>query len=1056
MKLRAVVPAFVYLLLAGASVRLVAGADTPKQVDQKLFQELRWRLIGPFRGGRVLAVTGVRGQPDTYYFGAVGGGVWKTNDAGRTWKPIFDSQPVASIGAIAVAPSDANVIYVGSGEADMRSSISVGNGMYKSTDAGNTWKQIGLSETRQIGRILVDPHDANRVFVAALGHAYGPNPDRGVFRSKDGGMHWQKVLFHDENTGAIDLAFDPGNTKTIYAALWQTRRPPWSIYPPSNGPGSGLYRSNDGGDHWQMVNGQGLPSDGLGRMGIAFAPSNPKRIYLIVDAKQGGLYRSDDGGQMWQQVSKEHRIWGRGWYFNEVTVDPKNSDIVYVPNTSIYRSVDGGKSFAVFKGDPTGPDYHELWIDPDSAKRMVLSCDQGAVVTHNGGETWSSWLNQATGQFYHVATDNQFPYWVYGAQQDSGPAATASASKYRFLNFHDWRPLEAGDENGYIAPDPLNPGVIFGGFVARQDLSNEQIQEMPPTVAQKGSFRRTWTLPLVFSPLNAHALYFGSQILFRTEDGGSSWQAISPDLTREDPGVPANLDPATAADAPKEKRRGVIYTIGPSYVKEGEIWAGTDDGQIQLTQDEGKNWQNVTPKELTPWSKVTHIEASRSDPGTAYAAVDRHRLEDYQPYLYRTRDFGKSWQRISNGIPDGSFLNCVREDAYRKGLLYACTERGVYVSFDDGDHWQSLQLNLPMTSVRDLMVHENDLLIATFGRSFWVLDNVTPLRQLDTRVAGADVWLFQPAAAYRVRSGSDQSTPIPDDEPLAANASNGAVLDYYLKEQSVAPIQLQIFNSDGRLVRRFSSDDAAVKVNPNDLPFPPSWVREPQRLSAEAGMHRFVWDLRFPPAKGVRASFRRPSGALTLPGKYTVQLTAHGKNTTQTLTVKMDPRVKTTPEELTRQFALASKLSAREGEVSLALQQVAELRRQIEARRKEASDKADVLKALEELNRKLEAMVPPEGEGGFGLFGLALPGKEAEPLPKVASALTGLMTIVESADAAPTEDAETASAKWDKAAEETLAVWADFQNKALANTNTLLEKANLKPVATTETAGTHP
>ncbi|HEX8881704.1 MAG TPA: hypothetical protein VF749_16800 [Candidatus Acidoferrum sp.] len=1055
MKLRAVVPAFVSLVLAGASVRLMAGADTSKRVDQKLFQELRWRLIGPFRGGRVLAVTGVRGQPDTYYFGAVGGGVWKTDDAGRTWKPIFDSQPIASIGAIAVAPSDARVIYVGSGEADMRSSISVGNGMYKSTDAGKTWMQIGLSDTRQIARILVDPRDANRVLVAALGHAYGPNQDRGVFRSNDGGTHWQKVLFHDENTGAIDLAFEPGNPKAIYAALWQTRRPPWSIYPPSNGPGSGLYRSNDGGDHWQLVTGQGLPSDGLGRMGIGFAPSNPKRIYLIADAKQGGLYRSDDGGQTWRQVSKDHRIWGRGWYFNEVTVDPKNPDIVYVPNTSIYRSVDGGKSFTVFKGDPTGPDYHELWIDPDDSKRMILSCDQGAVVTRNGGETWSSWLNQATGQFYHVATDNQFPYWVYGAQQDSGPAATASRSRYRFLNLHDWRPLEAGDENGYIAPDPLNPGVIFGGFVARQDLSNEQIQEMPPTLAQPGSFRRTWTLPLVFSPLNAHVVYFGSQILFRTEDGGNSWQAMSPDLTREEPGAPANLDPATAADAPKGQRRGVIYTIGPSYVKEGEIWAGTDDGQIQLTRDEGRNWENVTPKELTPWSKVTHIEASHSDPGMAYAAVDRHRLEDYQPYLYRTRDFGKSWQRISNGIPDGGFLNCVREDSYRKGLLYACTERGVYVSFDDGDDWQSLELNLPMTSVRDLVVHENDLVIATFGRSFWVLDNATPLRQIDAHVAGADVWLFQPATAYRVRSGSDQSTPIPDDEPMAANAPNGAVLDYFLKEKSVAPIQLQIFNSDGRLVRRFSSDEAAPKVNPDDLPFPPSWVREPQKLSDEAGMHRFVWDLRYPPARGGRASFRRPSGALALPGNYTVQLTAHGKNTTQTLTIKLDPRVKATHEELTRQFELASKLSAREDEVSLALQQVAELRRQVEARRKEASGRADAVKALEELNQKLQAMVPPEVEGGFGLFGLALPAKEAETLPKVASALSGLMAIVESADAAPTEDAETASAKWDKAAEETLAHWADFQNKELANTNALLEKANLRPVTTTETSGVH-
>lgn len=1050
MKLRHVIFVLVsFLLLDVAPARLVAGPDAAKQIDPKLFQELRWRSIGPFRGGRVLAVTGVRGQPDTYYFGSVGGGVWKTEDAGRTWKPIFDSQPVASIGAIAVAPSDANIIYAGSGEADMRSSISAGNGMYKSTDAGKTWKQIGLGDSRQIGRILVDPRDANRVFVAALGHAYGPNQERGVFRSKDGGAHWQKVLFHDENTGAIDLAFEPGNPKTIFAALWQTRRPPWSIYPPSNGPGSGLYRSNDGGDHWQAL-GSGLPTEGLGRTGIAFAPSNPKRVYVIVDAKEGGLYRSEDGGQNWQQVSKDRRIWGRGWYFNEVTVDPKNPDVVYIPNTSIYRSVDGGKSFSVFKGDPTGPDYHELWIDPDDSKRMVLSCDQGAVVTHTGGETWSSWLNQATGQFYHVATDNQFPYWVYGAQQDSGAATTASASKYRFLNFHDWRPLEAGDENGYIAPDPLNPGVIFGGFVDRQDLSNEQVQAMPPTIAQEGAFRRTWTLPLVFSPLDSHVLYFGSQILFRTEDGGDSWQTISADLTREDPGVPANLDPATAADAPKIKRRGVIYTIGPSYVKAGEIWAGTDDGHIQLTRDEGKNWANVTPPELTAWSKVTHIEASHSDAGTAYAAVDRHRLEDYQPYLYRTRDFGKSWQRVTNGIPDGSFLNCVREDPIRKGLLYACSERGVYVSFDDGDDWQPLQLNLPMTSVRDLVVHEDDLVIATFGRSFWVLDDVTPLRQIEPRAAAADVWLYRPETTYRVRPGNDESTPVPDDEALAANPPNGAVLDYYLKEKSAAPIQLEIFSGEGRLVRRFASDDEPRKVNPNDLSFPASWVREPQPLSAEAGMHRFVWDLRYLPPKGARSSFRRPSGPLAVPGNYTVRLTAHGKSSSQPLTIKMDPRVKTPQDALMRQFELATKISAREGETSAALQQIAELQKQLGVRKKEASEKSDVTKTLDELNQKLEAMMASDADGGFGLYGLALPKKEPESLIKVASALNGLLSIVESADAGPSTDALTAHAKWDKAAEEALARWADFQNKDLANANAVLQKANLKPVATTE------
>jgi photosystem II stability/assembly factor-like uncharacterized protein len=1041
--------AFASLLLMSA--RLFGRPDAPKQYDPKLFQELRWRLIGPPRGGRTLAVTGVRGQPEVFYFGSVGGGVWKTNDAGRTWKPIFDSQPIASIGAIAVAPSDSNVIYVGSGEADMRSSISYGNGMYKSTDAGKTWTHSGLEDSRQIGRILVDPRDARKVFVAALGHPYGPNQERGVFRSKDGGKSWQKILFHDENTGAIDLAFEPGNPKTIYAALWQTRRPPWSIYPPSNGPGSGLYRSMDGGDHWEHVSGQGLPSEGLGRIGIAFAPSNPRRIYLIVDAKEGGLFRSDNGGQSWQRVSNDRRIWQRGWYFGEVSVDPKDPDTVYVPNTTTYKSADGGKTFTAFRGAPGGDDYHELWIDPDEPRRMILSSDQGTIVTRNGGETWSSWYNQPTAQFYHVVTDNQFPYWVYGAQQDSNAIATPSRSKYRALNFHDWRPIDAGDENGYVAPDPLNPGVIFGGFVARQDLSDEQLQQMPPSLAHSGAYRRTWTLPLVFSPLDPHVLYFGSQVLFRMADSGNSWQAISPDLTREDPGVPPNLDAATAADAPRGKRRGVIYTIGPSFVRAEEIWAGTDDGLIQLTQDEGKTWENVTPPELTSWSKVTHIEASHSDAGTAYAAVDRHRLDDYQPYLYRTRDFGKGWQRVTNGIPEGSFLNCVREDPARKGLLYACTEKGVYVSFNDGDDWQSLQLNLPVTSVRDLVVHENDLVIATFGRSFWILDDVTPLRQMDSHVATADAWLYRPQAAIRMRPGSDQGSPVPMDEPLAPNPPEGAMLDYYLRDKPSTPIQLEIFDSEGKLVRRFASDDVLYKTNPNDVPIQVEWIRDPKPLLAEAGMHRFVWDLHFAMPKGMRRSFWGPAGPLAAPGNYTVKLTANGKSSTQPLTIKLDPRVKTSQDALERQFGLASKLAARLGEVSIAQQQAGELRKQIDARKKEAGGSAELLTALQELEKKMEAAVEPDSDAEFGLFGLALPGKEHEPLPKVEGSLTRLLIVVDSSEVGPTADAAVASARWEEAAREALGRWASFQKEELANVNGLLEKAKLKPLVIAST-----
>ncbi len=913
-----------FLLIAwppGITAQINASPKNNETVDPKFFQDLRWRSIGPARAGRVVAVAGVRGEPEVYYFGSVGGGVWKTNDAGRTWKPIFDSQPVASIGAIAVAPSNSEIIYVGSGEADMRSSISTGNGMYKSGDAGKTWAHIGLADSRQIGRILVDPKDPNKLYVAALGHAYGPNPERGVFRSNDAGKNWQRILFKDENTGAIDLAFEPGDPQTIYASLWRTRRPPWSIYPPSNGPGSGLYRSRDGGDHWEQISGNGLPSQGLGRVGIAIAPSNPQRIYLIVDAKDGGLYRSDDAAQNWKRLSNDRRIWQRGWYFGELTVDPKNPDIVYVPNTTAYKSTDGGVTFNAWKGAPGGDDYHELWIDPDQPQRMIMGCDQGAIVTRNSGQTWSTWFNQPTGQFYHANTDNRFPYWVYGAQQDSNAIATPSRSNYRSLNFHDWRPIEAGGENGYIAPDPLNRGVIYGGSVTRQDFSNEEIQMMPPTLAQIGAFRQTWTLPLVFSPIDAHILYFGSNFLFRSADGGSSWQEISPDLTREDPGIPANLDPVTAKDAPANKRRGVIYTIAPSFVQKGEIWTGTDDGLIHLTQDEGKTWSNVTPREISSWSKVTHVEASHFDAGTAYAAIDRHRLEDLNPYVYRTRDFGKTWTAVTRGISDGSFLNCIREDPVRKGLLYACTEKGVYVSFNDGDDWQSLQLNLPMTSVRDLVVHEDDLVVATFGRSFWVLDNVTPLRQRHSQLQASKAFLFVPQTALRVRPGYEQGTPVPMDEPLSANPPDGAALDYYLPETSGSPVQLEILDSAGRLVRRFASDDKLYKTDPNSVKLTMDWVRDPQPLLNQPGMHRFVWDLHHTLPEGMQRSSYLSDGPWAIPGNYSVKLTANGQTTALPLTVKMDPRSNASADALQHQLALASQLSKTLGQVSIALQQ---------------------------------------------------------------------------------------------------------------------------------------
>src|ERR1700674_1891902 len=708
-------------------------------------------------------------------------------------------------------------------------------------------------------------------------------------------------------------------------------------------------------------------------MGIAFAPSNPRRIYLIVDAKEGGLYRSDDGGQNWQRVSNDKRIWQRGWYFGELRVDPKDPETVYVPNTSTYRARDGGKTFVAFRGAPGGDNYHELWIDPDEPLRMVLSSDQGTLVTRNGGETWSSWYNQPTGQFYHVVTDNRFPYWLYGAQQDSGSAATPSRSKYRSLNFHDWRPMEAGEENGYIAPDPLNPGVAYGGFVARQDFSNEQVQQLPPMLAHPGDYRRTWTLPLVFSPIDPHVLYFGSQILFRTADGGNSWQIMSPDLTREDPGVPANLDAATAADAPKGKRRGVVYTIGPSYVRAGEIWAGTDDGLIHLTQDEGKTWENVTPPDVTPWSKVTHIEASHFDAGMAYAAIDRHRLEDLRPYLYRTRSFGKTWESISNGIPEGFFLNCVREDPVRKGLLYACTEKGVFVSFDDGDHWQPLQMNLPTTSVRDLVIHGDDLVIATHGRSFWILDDIAPLRQITAEMAQYTSWLFQPATAYRVRPGTDQGTPVPFDEPHADNPPDGAVLDYYLKETQSTPVQLEIFDSAGVLVRRYASDDVLPKTKAEDIQFPLYWAHDPEPISTKSGAHRFVWDLHYAFPADVHTSFYGPKPPLALPGKYTVKLTVNGLSQSQPLELKMDPRVRTSQADLEKMFRAESRVAKNLADLSIAMKQAQELQTNLAARKKEVASSREVTEAVTVLDRKTTELMGVQGEPEFGVFGLTVP-----------------------------------------------------------------------------------
>lgn len=883
------------LAITVVSVLIPALNLSAQQLDPNF---LHWRMIGPFRGGRVNAVSGVVSQPDTFYFGSVGGGVWKSTNAGRTWTPIFDDTGVASIGAIGVAPSDPNVIYVGTGEPDMRDSIAFGNGVYKSTDAGKTWKHLGLENTKQIGRIIIDPKDPNNVFVAAMGNAYASNPDRGVYRSRDGGVTWQKVLFKTDDVGAIDLSFDPVDSKVIYATLWNVRRPPWFIYAPANGPGGGIFKSVDGGSTWNEIS-TGIPLEGRGHIGIAVAPSNRNRIYAAVDAKDGGVFSSNDAGATWTRLSSDKRLWDRGWYFEKITVDPKNPDVVYVMNTSVYRSTDAGHKWTPIKGAPGGDDYHQLWINPDDPKRMIVASDQGSIVSVDGAVTWSSWYNQPTAQIYHVAADYRLPYWVTGAQQDSGAVGTPSRSIHAEISNRDWEGLCAGGESGYTAPDPLHPHLLFGGTVSRCNvLTGETRNVSPERGGTQGQYRHAWTQPLVFSQADPYALYYANQFLYKTTNGGASWTQISHDLTREDPGVPANLNEAAAADAPTDKRRGVIYTIAPSPLRASMIWIGTDDGLIQLTNDDGKTWQNVTPPAVTSWSKVVMIEASHYNVNEAFAAVERHQLGDYEPHIYHTLDAGKTWTEITKGLPAGVYVQTVKEDPATRGLLFAGTERSVFVSFDNGANWQSLKLNLPPASMRDIDIQGDDLIVATHGRGFWVIDNMTPLRQLSEISASTDAFLFRPAEAIPLTPGSDNGTPMPRDEPLAENPPFGAMIDYYLKSNASGPVKIEILDPAGTVIRTYSSDDNPTPVSLDTLNIPAYWVRQPETLSTAAGMHRWLWDLRpTPPPRpagsgggGGGGGFGRGGAAVVLPGTYNVRLSVGDKTYTQPLVVRMDPR----------------------------------------------------------------------------------------------------------------------------------------------------------------------
>jgi photosystem II stability/assembly factor-like uncharacterized protein len=1038
--LRRVVCFILFFFLVGSLPSACAQDANPA-----LFQELHWRLIGPFRGGRGVAITGIPGKPNVFYMAPNNGGVWKTTDYGQTWNPIFDNQPTGSIGALAVAPSNPDVIYVGSGEGLRRPDLSVGDGIYKSTDAGKSWQHLGLRDAQQIGSILVDPKDPNRVLVAALGHPYGPNLERGIFRSLDGGAHWEKVLYKDENTGAIDLAFDPRSAQTVYGVMWVSRRPPWTTGGAYSIAGSGLYKSVDGGSTWRQLS-KGLPSGSdLGRIGIAIAPSEPNRMYAMVQlAKSCGVYLSDDAGESWEPVNKEERVCGRGDDFAWVRVHPRQRDTIFVNNTSTYRSNDAGRTFTAIKGAPGGDDYHATWINPEDPQIIALASDQGAVISVNGGATWSSWYNQPTAQFYHVITDNEFPYWVYGGQQESGSAGIASRSDFGEITFRDWYTVGV-EEYGYVAPDPLDPNIIYGGKGTRFNRSTGQTQDVAPVVLRTGKYRFNRTAPLIFSQADPHALYLGSNVVFKTTDGGKSWQVISPDLSRDDPGIPASLGPFVEADPVKGKHRGVIYALAPSPKDPNLIWAGSDDGLIHVTRDGGKSWQNVSPKELTPWSKVAQLDASHFDGDTVYAAINRFRLDDLHPLIYRTHDGGESWKLIVNGLPDNEPVNSVREDPMRKGLLFAGTERSVYFSLDDGEHWQSLRLNLPATSIRDLVVHNDDVVVGTHGRSFWILDNVTPLRQLSAQVSDSPAFLFAPQVTYRVRWNNGTDTPLPPEIPAGQNPPDGAMLDYWLKASPSGPVTIEIVDSAGQLVRRFSSVDKPDAPEEKELNVPTYWIRPPRGVMTAPGMHRFIWNLHYPAPATLERDYPisaiygdtplYPLGPSVLPGTYSVKLTVEGKTSTQPLTIKMDPRVKTSPDDLKAQFVLAAKVAAAMHSDFQALAQLRVLRKKLKD--VQAVDGAALQSKVAELDKKAAEL---EGTtGGYGATFLTSP--EGRSLARLNAGFNNLLSGISSADAAPTTQAVTVFQELQRALEEQLGRWDEIQKRDIPGLNQELKRA---------------
>ncbi|MDT5062331.1 MAG: hypothetical protein QOH63_2790 [Acidobacteriota bacterium] len=969
-----------------------------QQLNQEFTQALHWRSIGPFRGGRTRAVAGVPTQPNVFYIAQVNGGVFKTTDYGHTWTPIFDDQPTGSVGSIAVAASNPSVIYVGSGEGLHRPDLSTGDGVYKSVDGGRSWTHLGLRDGQQIAQIAVDPRNAERLFVAVAGHPYGPNEERGIFRSIDGGKTFEKVLYKDENTGGADVQIDPTNPETVYASLWEAREGPWENGS-WNGTGGGIFKSTDGGKTWKPLT-KGLP-EGIVQANIAIASSSPRSLFAAVATlMSASLYRSDDNGESWQQATTDPRPATRigGGDLPVLRFDPKNADILYSASIVCWKSTDGGKTWTGIRGAPGGDDYQNIWINPVNTDIILLGSDQGAIITVNGGQTWSSWYNQPTAQLYHVGADNAFPYRVCSGQQESGSVCISSRGNDGEITFRDWHPV-AAEEYGFVTPDPLDPEIVFGGKLTRYDRRTSQAENILPKPFRSADFRMLRTEPVIFSPVDPHVLYFAANTLWKTKDGGQSWEQISPDLTRKTFDVPANVGKYRSLPTAQATQRGVIYTVAPSPLDAGRLWIGTDDGLIHLTTDGGAHWTDTTPAQLTAWQKISLIDASHFDAQTAYAAVNTIRLDDLRPHIYRTRDSGKSWTEIRNGIPDGETVNVVREDLGRKGLLFAGTERAVYVSLDDGDHWQTLRLNMPATSVRDLIVKGDDLVAATHGRGFWILDDITPLRQLDAKLSSSQAFLFRPQTALRVRWNTNPDTPLPPDVPAGENPPDGAVIDYYVSRTMSGPITLEIRDGSGQTVRRYSSADPVPPPDPM-LNIPSYWVRPPQVLSAEPGLHRFLWDMHYQPVPNVKpeypiaAIYRNtapsPSSPWAMPGEYMVVLTANGKSYTQTLPVKMDPRLKTSTSDLARQFELSKQLYDEWLKLEPLNERINALSMQLTTLRTRAGE-GTVASAVDALNKKLQEIT-----------GSANRRPGTPPNLVVLARLQTLFNVIQDVDAAPT------------------------------------------------------